>query len=543
MRDYIRENFHPDDRLAVVCKRDRVQQRIVTAEELSSQHFQSLLKIENSRGANVYVSMNTLRPDAQGRTKRDIAAIRHIYLDIDYNGRDALEQIIADADAPRPSYILNTSPDKFQVIWKVADFDSRHAEALQRAMAVRYGADRAATDVTRVLRIPGFTNQKYDTPYLVTAEKLSDQVYRPSDFRIERLYEHRPIPEQNPVNHTFSKSTGGNSQSERDWFETCRRIERGDNPGDVRNWLEQTRHDKSNPKYYAALTVSRALTHCAAKNKPSKNSRQEKESIVDNNVNTEKEYVIGHAPAGMGKELGKNGLGLKWSEDTGWHTADPEKAKAAHAKILEQQPRYYLEGNTYAVKDMIAQINKDADSPEKRISFDPYTKKQYARNPEVHEAVQPMIPPVKEKLYLEGDSRAIFAIKEQLKAITMPGADGKEVKTFTYDQNKGQWYTFNQDAFKRAQTALAEEMKNPRYQEAAKDHNPANDGEKHYIPNVPFALNKKMRELGCQWDPDAKSWYHTDPAKAKEAERLVTEAMGGGPSVVPAVVKEVTHEM
>jgi len=67
---------------------------------------------------------------------------------------------------------------------------------------------------------------------------------------------------------------------------------------------------------------------------------------------------------------------------------------------------------------------------------------------------------------------------------------------------------------------------------------------KYYIPNVPFELNKQMRELGCKWDPDAKSWYHTDPIKAKEAERLVNEALEkGSPSIVPAVIEKINHEM
>jgi len=67
---------------------------------------------------------------------------------------------------------------------------------------------------------------------------------------------------------------------------------------------------------------------------------------------------------------------------------------------------------------------------------------------------------------------------------------------------------------------------------------------RHYIPNVPFELNKKMLALGCQWDPDAKCWYHTDPIKAQEAERMVFEERErGGPSVAPSLVKETVHEM
>ena len=536
MRSYIKDNFHPDDWLAVICKRDRVQQRIVTADELLSLY--GWLRIENQKGANIYVSMNSLAPEAKTRTKRDVAAIRHIYLDIDHNGRDALALI--QRDAPCPSYIVKTSPDKYQVIWKVAGFDAKEAEALQKAMAIHYGADRAATDVTRVLRMPGFENRKYATPYMVTAEKVSDRIYNPSDFNIDRLYDTPAVAERNPVKHALRIS---GSQSERDWFETCRRIENGDNPNDIQDWLTQLRQDKPNPKYYAELTVTRALTHCAA----NKKLLSKQESIMEktSNVKTEEtQYIIGHVSAGMGKQLGKQGLNLKWDEEIGWHTVVLEKAKAAHAKILEQFPRYYLEGNTYAVRDMIAALNKDADLPEKRIYFDPFTKKQYAINKNVHTAVQAKIPPTPkvEKLYLEGERKAIFAIREQLKAITMPMPVGKALKAFSFDKEKGQWYTYIPEALKKAQAALAVEMKNPKYQQAAKDHT----GEKHYIPDVPFELNRKIQKLGCKWDPDAKCWYHTDPEKAKEANQLVAEARErkrGGPSVAPAVVNVVAHAM
>src|SRR5437773_9744104 len=165
--EYIKDNFEPSDRLAVVIKRrqkDEIVQRLVTAEQLAAPRFQAWLRFENARGGDVYLSMNPLEPDARGRTKRDIAMVRHLYLDLDHNGDQALAAILADPRVPKPSYVLDTSPGKHQVIWKVAGFTAENAEGLQRAMATAHGADRAATDVTRVLRIPGQKNQKYDPP-------------------------------------------------------------------------------------------------------------------------------------------------------------------------------------------------------------------------------------------------------------------------------------------------------------------------------------------------------------------------------------------
>ena len=53
---YIRDNFHPADRLAVVCKNSHgLAQRIVTAGELASSHLQAWMTTENGRGANIYI--------------------------------------------------------------------------------------------------------------------------------------------------------------------------------------------------------------------------------------------------------------------------------------------------------------------------------------------------------------------------------------------------------------------------------------------------------------------------------------------------------
>ena len=52
-------------------------------------------------------------------------------------------------------------------------------------MAVEFGADQAVIDAARVLRIPGFRNTEVSPPHQVTAQKLSDQIYKPSHFRLQ----------------------------------------------------------------------------------------------------------------------------------------------------------------------------------------------------------------------------------------------------------------------------------------------------------------------------------------------------------------------
>jgi hypothetical protein len=253
--DYIKDNYEPDDRLAVVIKRvaGQVIQRINTAERIAAVDFQRWLRFENVHGGNVYMSVNALRPEATGRTRSDVGAIRHVYLDMDSNGEKVLDAILRDSHVPQPSYVSNTSPGKFQTVWKVQGFTLEQAEALQRSMAATFGADRNVVDVARVLRLPGFYNKKYEQPHQVTAERLSTEVFGPSDFQL-------PTPDfDQPVMRRVANTrrSGSLSQSEHDWAETMRRLSRGEDPEAVRAWLESRRPDKSQP-YYADLTVRKA---------------------------------------------------------------------------------------------------------------------------------------------------------------------------------------------------------------------------------------------------------------------------------------------
>jgi len=265
--DYIKDNFERQDRLAVVIKyraRDGLVQRIASAEKIAAPPFQAWLRYENSKSWNIYLGMNALRPDTLQRTKESVAAIRHVYLDLDQDGPEVLAQILKDPQLPEPSYVLNTSPGKHQVVWNVEGFSPDRAEQLQRAMAVAYGADRAATDCSRVMRIPGFNNWKYEKPYRVAAEKLSDGIYKPADFRINvELQPDQELCSRTAMEEARHAIVRHWSQSERDWVDTLRRLSRGEDPVVVRTALEQKRQDKHDPAYYADRTVSRALAELA----------------------------------------------------------------------------------------------------------------------------------------------------------------------------------------------------------------------------------------------------------------------------------------
>jgi hypothetical protein len=267
--EYIRANFRPDDRLAIVLIHKRsgvVTTRVSTAEKIASAEYQAWLKHMNSyqNRQEVYVSMNSLRPGARGRTKAEIGDIRHVYLDFDENGAENLEALRERADIPEPNHILITSPGKFQVIWRVDEFRKEQAEELMRGMTRSFGSDPAATDCTRVLRIPGFHSHKYASPHFVTVENLSDAIYRPSAF--PDITTIGPSPDMGAEGRGTSPKSGrcgatGGSQSERDWAFALWALDRGEQAEEVVRAIEAHRMDKPNPRYYAEHTVAKAEAH------------------------------------------------------------------------------------------------------------------------------------------------------------------------------------------------------------------------------------------------------------------------------------------
>jgi hypothetical protein len=155
--EYILDNFEPSDRIAMlVLNRDLGEtiQRITSAQKAASPEFQAWLRYKNANGSDIYLGMNPLRHDASTRTKEDVESIRHVYLDLDQAGPEALESVEKSSAVPKPNYVLTSSPGRFQVVWKVEDMSLEEAEGLLHAMAREFSGDSAATDATRVLRLP-----------------------------------------------------------------------------------------------------------------------------------------------------------------------------------------------------------------------------------------------------------------------------------------------------------------------------------------------------------------------------------------------------
>jgi hypothetical protein len=155
---------------------------------------------------------------------------------------------------PRPNYVLETSPEKYQVVWKVEGIAQGQAEALQKAMVREFGGDPAATDSTRVLRLPTFVNRKYETEQLVKAYAAATQIYHLEDFRLRAEPYDGDSDREAPKEGGRSSSRSDLSQSERDWAFAKRALARGDDPEEVvRRIADYRGHDKH--ANYARYTV------------------------------------------------------------------------------------------------------------------------------------------------------------------------------------------------------------------------------------------------------------------------------------------------
>ena len=258
--EYVLALFEPADNVAILARNrmtGRTVQRIAPAETVAGPQFQSWLRNENAGGADVFIGMNPIKEGADTRTKGNIREIRHLYLDLDTGGRDVLDAIRNSSEIPAPNFVLDTSPGKHQVVWKVEGIGRQEAESMLRAMANQFGGDSAATDSTRVLRLPGFANRKYGEEFIVEAHQKSSLVYHARDFLLQ---DDSPDTARHLGDEAGRRIPQGHrSQSEQDWAYARRALARGDDPAIIIQRIADFRaEEKPDPEYYARHTVMKA---------------------------------------------------------------------------------------------------------------------------------------------------------------------------------------------------------------------------------------------------------------------------------------------
>ena len=118
----------------------------------------TVLERLNASGAAIYVMVNEC---VGQRNKRNVSRIRGVHGDFDGVPEEVLAAVRARL---QPSIEVQSSdPSNVHFYWLLSEgeeLDTETAEAIHRHL-VELGADKAAVDVSRLLRLPGFRHMKY----------------------------------------------------------------------------------------------------------------------------------------------------------------------------------------------------------------------------------------------------------------------------------------------------------------------------------------------------------------------------------------------
>jgi hypothetical protein len=253
--EFLAQWFGAEDTFALVLRHadsSRIQQRIVRRSDLFRSNYLGWLAHDNAQGANIYFSVNSLLPDAKKRTKNAIAEPRALYLDLDEDGDRKLAAIRASANVPPPTFVIRTSPGKYQILWRVRGFSIAEQEAMLKTLTLVFGGDRACTDCARVLRLPGFFNRKYVPACRVTLEsECIHTVYSKEDFRLKMP----SLTQAHCCSLYGGQQLRSGTRSENDWAWVMAQLAAGVPANQVVRALVALRPDKPNPLYYALRTV------------------------------------------------------------------------------------------------------------------------------------------------------------------------------------------------------------------------------------------------------------------------------------------------
>ncbi len=250
----------------------RVEQRFTPAETAAGR-TQAWLRHLNAQRYDIYLGVNPVRADSRRREKEDIADVRRLQVDLDDNGPENLKRLLGDAArgaVPQPRHLLRSSKDHYQVLWDTTrgQWSPDQAEATMRGIAAHYGGDPACSEVARVMRWPGYRNQKEGRAHeVVRWIDRGGKPVSPDDFRA------LPVPEMRTARDGPLAPGRGRrptrarpnriSQSEKDWAWVKDQLKAGADPLQLREEIARRRADKAKPDAYAALTVDKAMQSVA----------------------------------------------------------------------------------------------------------------------------------------------------------------------------------------------------------------------------------------------------------------------------------------
>jgi len=263
--------IHPNDgALALVIinrHTQEVTERYTTPAQISK--YIPFLRHCNATGCDIYFTPSRLKPQSRKRTKSQFQDLQQIAF-LEFDSPNQFNTLINNRVIPYPSAVVGSSEGRNHVYWKLADpIPKRKQEELMANLARSVGADTAATDVSRVLRLPTFCNKKPERKnyqcQLVYPNKPDDPKIQTTFEELISIcenYEETDIPSQHAsaCAAVLIKGSSTLDRSAQDWALVNQKLfEERMNPEDVQVWLMERRGDKPNPHYYSTRTIKKAL--------------------------------------------------------------------------------------------------------------------------------------------------------------------------------------------------------------------------------------------------------------------------------------------
>lgn len=129
------------------------------------QHAPELTRL-NKAGAGVFIMVN--RGDGQGRTEKNVVAVRAVFADCD---GAPLEPLLDYA----PHITIESSPGRYHAYWRMADCQLDQFSTVQHKLAAKFNSDKSVNDLPRVMRLPGFFHRKRkDAPFMTRILNVVD---------------------------------------------------------------------------------------------------------------------------------------------------------------------------------------------------------------------------------------------------------------------------------------------------------------------------------------------------------------------------------
>lgn len=149
----------PADRVALcLINSQTVQHRFLMVKDIG--RFIPFLQAMNVQGWNIYITPSVMKAGVKNRTKDSFMPEQDVVY-VDADNKQAMEKV--RSEYPYPTLVVKTSIGHYHIYWKLtAKISIEEQEGIMKHLAKDIGSDPAATDVSRVLRLPGFWHKGKD---------------------------------------------------------------------------------------------------------------------------------------------------------------------------------------------------------------------------------------------------------------------------------------------------------------------------------------------------------------------------------------------